>query len=230
MRWRAMLWMQKLWRSSKVRFFGLIIWLLLFHALSKGSCGQNPHFRGMDTAFSVKHYAGTVTYGKDECVCVCFFFFLSCLLKIKLRNWWFHWEEQGHAFSRFDWDNAVVFKSLYCQSVSWRFESLWNNFCLLKNFPKRHFRSSKQAPHHCWFQNQEQCCWFDDGFVEVQSSLHSMVRGGEIGFVIFLKKKKKKKSCNLASSQTMRKRQKLLMISVCSIKCSIWACLRMWSE
>ncbi len=28
----------------------------------KGSCGSNPQFRGMDTAFSVKHYAGNVTY------------------------------------------------------------------------------------------------------------------------------------------------------------------------
>ncbi len=28
----------------------------------KGSCSSNAHFRGMDTAFSVKHYAGTVTY------------------------------------------------------------------------------------------------------------------------------------------------------------------------
>jgi myosin-1 len=28
----------------------------------KGSCSSNAHFRGMDTAFSIKHYAGTVTY------------------------------------------------------------------------------------------------------------------------------------------------------------------------
>jgi|JI10StandDraft_1071094.scaffolds.fasta_scaffold3682864_1 hypothetical protein len=36
-------------------------WTSVCLMIESGSCGQNAHFRGMDTAFSVKHYAGTVT-------------------------------------------------------------------------------------------------------------------------------------------------------------------------